>query len=141
MDKLLFVYGTLKRKGRLNHHLVAAKAEFLGEGRAYGQLFDIGGLFPVLVRPADTDMVKTGIFGEVWRMHDPQVTLEQLDYLEGVAGGLYERQQIPVSWRDDTTRQLQITQAWTYLPHGDWWQQGARFCESGRWPEVKLLIQ
>ncbi len=81
----IFVYGTLKRGGRNHHYLVGQ--QFLGEAHtpAGYTLFSLGD-YPGMVRVADD---QTGVTGEVWAV-DP-AGLQQLDELEGVDEGLYER--------------------------------------------------
>ena len=81
----IFVYGTLKRGGR-NHHFMAGQ-QFLGEARtAPGYALFSLGEYPGMVRsPVDRE----GVAGEVWAVDDR--CLKQLDQLEGVDEGLYER--------------------------------------------------
>lgn len=81
----VFVYGTLKRGGS-NHSFLAAQS-FLGAVRtAPGYILYSLGDYPGMVRhPGDT----AGVTGELWAVDD--AGLKQLDLLEGVAEGLYER--------------------------------------------------
>lgn len=81
----LFVYGTLKRGGDNHHHL--AYQQFLGEAHtpAGYTLYSLG-RYPGMVREAaDT----AGVTGELWAVD--AASLRQLDVLEGVNEGLYER--------------------------------------------------
>lgn len=81
----VFVYGTLKRGGD-NHHHIACQ-QFLGAARtpAGYTLYSLGD-YPGMVRaPADT----AGVTGELWAVN--AACLQQLDLLEGVNEGLYER--------------------------------------------------
>ena len=81
----VFVYGTLKRGGD-NHHYLAYQ-QFLGPARtpAGYTLYSLGD-YPGMVRaPADT----AGVTGELWAVD--AACLQQLDVLEGVNEGLYER--------------------------------------------------
>ena len=81
----VFVYGTLKRGGD-NHHYLAYQ-QFLGAAHTLPgyTLYSLGD-YPGMVRAADdTD----GVTGELWAVDD--ACLRQLDLLEGVAEGLYER--------------------------------------------------
>ena len=81
----VFVYGTLKRGGS-NHSFLAAQS-FLGAVRtAPGYILYSLGDYPDMVRMADDT---TGVVGELWAVDD--AGLKQLDLLEGVAEGLYER--------------------------------------------------
>ena len=81
----LFIYGTLKR-GCSNSHFLAGQ-NFLGEVRtAPGfTLYSVGD-YPGMVRsPGDN----TGVTGELWVVDD--ACLAELDRLEGLDEGLYER--------------------------------------------------
>jgi gamma-glutamylaminecyclotransferase len=81
----VFVYGTLKRGGDNHHHL--AYQQFLGAARTPPgfTLYSLGD-YPGMVRaPADT----AGVTGELWAVDD--ACLRQLDLLEGVNEGLYQR--------------------------------------------------
>lgn len=81
----VFVYGTLKRGGR-NHTLLAGQ-QFLSPARTPPgfTLYSLGD-YPGLVRAAGD---QTGVTGELWLVDD--ACLQQLDELEGVDDGLYER--------------------------------------------------
>lgn len=81
----VFVYGTLKRGG--GNHAFLANQRFLGEARtAPGfTLYSLGD-YPGMVRaPGDT----AGVTGELWVIDDD--CLAELDRLEGLDEGLYER--------------------------------------------------
>lgn len=81
----LFVYGTLKRGG--SNHLFLRGQKFLGEARTTPgfTLYSLGD-YPGLVRaPGDTE----GVTGELWTVDDD--CLAELDRLEGLDEGLYER--------------------------------------------------
>ncbi|MFZ5493927.1 MAG: gamma-glutamylcyclotransferase family protein [Verrucomicrobiota bacterium] len=87
----VFVYGTLKRGGP-NHPFLEGQ-EFLGEVRtAPGfTLYSLGD-YPGMVRaPGDT----AGVTGELWSVDD--ACLAELDRLEGLAEGLYERAHVPLA--------------------------------------------
>lgn len=85
---LIFVYGTLKRRGS-NHHYLAGQT-FLGQARTVPgySLFDLGN-YPGMV--AQTG-VRDGVSGEVWSV-DAEC-LDRLDKLEGVSEGLYQRETV-----------------------------------------------
>lgn len=81
----VFVYGTLKRGGS-NHAFLAGQA-FLGAARTQAgyTLYSLGD-YPGMVRaPGDT----AGVTGELWAVDD--ACLAELDRLEGLDEGLYER--------------------------------------------------
>lgn len=81
----VFVYGTLKRGG--SNHAFLAGQRYLGAARtAPGfTLYSLGD-YPGMVRaPGDT----AGVTGELWMVDD--ACLDELDKLEGLDEGLYER--------------------------------------------------
>ena len=81
----IFVYGTLKHGG--SNHLFLRGQRFMGAARtAPGfTLYSLGD-YPGMVRaPGDT----AGVTGELWSVDD--ACLAELDQLEGLAEGLYER--------------------------------------------------
>lgn len=83
--KLIFVYGTLKRRGS-NHRFLAGQ-QFMGEARTVSGyvLYSLGD-YPGMVRSSDLAHFVTG---EVWQV-DP-AGVAKLDKLEGTLEGLYER--------------------------------------------------
>lgn len=84
----VFVYGTLKRGGD-NHHYLAYQ-QFLGAARTTAgyTLYSLGD-YPGMVRASQDT---AGVTGELWAVD--AACLQQLDLLEGVNEGLYER--VPV---------------------------------------------
>jgi gamma-glutamylaminecyclotransferase len=90
-EKLVFVYGTLKRGGT-NHRYLAGQT-FVGEARTVAgfQLYQLSG-YPGMV--AENSPQAEGVTGEVWSID--AATLRRLDQLEGLAEGLYRREPIPL---------------------------------------------
>ncbi len=81
----VFVYGTLKRGG--SNHVFLNSQRFIGEARTTPGfvLYSLGD-YPGMVRaPGDTE----GVTGELWSVDDN--CLAELDRLEGLDEGLYER--------------------------------------------------
>jgi len=114
----VFVYGTLKRGG--TNHAYLARQRFLGKARtAPGfALFSLGDYPGMVHMPGDT----AGVTGELWMVDD--TCLAELDRLEGVDEGLYERSDIPLA----PNPQASSAQTYLYLrPHhglpplGDHW--------------------
>ena len=87
-DRLLFVYGTLKRNGS-NHSFLAGQS-FRGETRTVPgfKLVNLGDYPGMVVDPSDG----RGVAGEVWSV-DLECVIK-LDELEGLAEGLYRRERI-----------------------------------------------
>lgn len=109
-EKLIFVYGTLK-KGYSNHSILG-DSEFVGEFETNDDfiLFDCG--FPYMVVPeelkAENTLVRTCVRGEIYAVSDPDV-LDHLDALEGVAYNHYRHQEItvvPVNSEEDVQRAI-----------------------------------
>ena len=87
----IFVYGTLKRGG--SNHALLTSQQFLGAARTSpGYTLYLPGDYPGMVRAAND---QAGVTGEVWLVDD--ACLQQLDELEGVAEGLYERTPIQLT--------------------------------------------
>lgn len=117
----VFVYGTLKRGGS-NHSLLASQ-RFVGAVRtAPGFTLHSLGDYPGMVRASgDT----AGVTGELWMVDD--ATLAELDRLEGVDEGLYERVDVHLAPNPHAAS----AQAYLYLrpldgrpPLGDTWPVG-----------------
>jgi gamma-glutamylaminecyclotransferase len=115
---VLFVYGTLKRGG--SNHAFLSGQRFIGAARtAPGFVLYSLGDYPGMVRaPGDT----RGVTGELWAVDDG--CLAEIDRLEGLDDGLYERIDITL------TPNPYATSAQTYLyarphhgltPAGDSW--------------------
>jgi gamma-glutamylaminecyclotransferase len=118
----LFIYGTLKRGG--SNHAFLADQRFLGTVRtAPGfTLYSLGD-YPGMVRaPGDT----AGVTGELWVVDD--ACLAELDRLEGLGEGLYERADVVLA----PNHLASSAQTYLYLrPHhglppvGDHWPVGS----------------
>lgn len=100
MALYLFVYGALRRGQLLHHELVRAQAEFVGEARMRGRLYDLG-RYPGAV--AEGSQV---IAGELYRLPEPEAAFRRLDAVEGRQ---YKRAIVRVDLAGGTQ------QAWAYL--------------------------
>lgn len=117
---LVFVYGTLKRGGGNHRHL--AGQQFLGKaGTVPGYALYALGDYPGMVRAPEESR---GIQGEVWQVD--AACLAQLDRLEGVSEGLYER----VSVKLAAPFHDQPVETYLYLP-----SPGGRRVAGTEWPE------
>jgi gamma-glutamylcyclotransferase (GGCT)/AIG2-like uncharacterized protein YtfP len=112
----LFVYGTLMRG--FDHpmaRLLAANADFLGAARCRGRLYLIKH-YPGLVlsdNPIDV------VFGELFRLREPDALLREFDLYEACGEGFpepteYVRRMVPLTLDDDA-----VGDAWTYLYNWD----------------------
>jgi gamma-glutamylaminecyclotransferase len=86
----VFVYGTLKQGGS-NHHYLSGQ-QFLGLAQTEPgyAMYDLGGYPGIL----ETEDAVQAIHGEVWAVD--AACLLQLDALEGLATGEYERVYLPL---------------------------------------------
>ena len=83
----MFVYGTLRRRFQGSHsRILAASAEFVGEGTVGGFDMRLAGNIPMVVRGSGT------VVGDVYAMPPPGVARIIDDY-EDVGGGLYAREE------------------------------------------------
>jgi gamma-glutamylcyclotransferase (GGCT)/AIG2-like uncharacterized protein YtfP len=82
MTDHLFVYGTLMRRARHPMSaMLAAQAEFVGEGRYAGRLYLVARYPGVVASDAAGDVV----FGDVYALRNPSRLLQRLDVYEGCA--------------------------------------------------------
>jgi gamma-glutamylcyclotransferase (GGCT)/AIG2-like uncharacterized protein YtfP len=125
----VFVYGTLKRGGALDH--VLSGDTYMGEAFVAGRLFNLGafpGLKQGFTLPGDL------VLGEVYQVSDE--TLQRLDIVEGVSHGFYARRPVIayMSERRDAPSHLKIVG----FPHTVWSYHFQRHtCESDRIPQTE----
>jgi gamma-glutamylaminecyclotransferase len=101
----VFVYGTLKKNGKLHHYLKSS--EFLGDATISGfKLYDVS-WFPG-IKPAEGE--KNIVHGEVYAIDDK--TLKTLDMVEG-APTLYRRETV-----EATVEGVQM-KVFTYIFNGE----------------------
>src|SRR5258708_39492005 len=107
----LFVYGPRMRG--FDHpmaQLLSRAADFLGEARCQGRLYLVKH-YPGLVLSGDADDV---VFGELYRLRQPQELLREFDMYEACGEGFaepteYIRQMLSVALADGTA------EAWAYV--------------------------
>lgn len=89
-EKLVFVYGTLKRACSNHHYLSDQK--FVGEARTAPGfcLYALDGFPGMVAKPDDHD----GVVGEIWSVDAD--ALVRLDGLEGLKEGMYRREIVPL---------------------------------------------
>lgn len=104
----VFVYGTLKQGQRLHRHLgKPSEVQFVGSAKIRAELYRL----PARRYPAAIASPRSQrfVFGELYRMSDPERTLNSLDKVEGCDEGLFERKLADVWVRGKKKR------AWTYF--------------------------
>jgi len=110
MTDLVFFYGTLmsgfRRAGRQR---IDSELQPEGRGSIQAALFDLG-IYPAAVPASDSC-----VWGEVYRMKNPDVVLSELDEIEGYRASepdtsLYTRVETPVTLEDG-----RIADAWVYF--------------------------
>ena len=111
MTDLVFFYGTLmsgfRRPGR---ERIDPQLQPQGRGSIHAALFDLG-IYPAAVPASDSR-----VWGEVYRMKDPDAVLAELDDIEGFRASepdasLYTRVETPVMLDDDG----RVATAWVYF--------------------------
>lgn len=113
---LLFVYGTLMRG--FDHpmaKLLSANADFVGAARCQGRLYRVKH-YPGLVL---SDQAGDVVFGELFRLRQPEALLRELDMYEACGEGFpppteYLRQTLPVAVSDGARSEAAL-EAWTYI--------------------------
>ena len=126
----LFVYGTLMRG--FDHpmaQLLSRAADFVGEARCCGRLYLIKH-YPGLVL---SDDAADRVFGELYRLRQPEALLREFDMYEACGEGFaepteYIRQMLPVTLGDEA-----VSEAWTYIYN--WPVTGLPRIASGRFLE------
>jgi gamma-glutamylcyclotransferase (GGCT)/AIG2-like uncharacterized protein YtfP len=111
----LFVYGTLMRD--FDHpmaQLLSRSADFIGEARCRGRLYLVKH-YPGMVLADSADEF---VFGELYRLKQPDALLREFDMYEACGEGFaepteYIRRQLPVTLVD--AGEAFTGEAWTYL--------------------------
>ena len=110
----LFVYGTLMRD--FDHpmaQLLSRSAEFIGEAHCAGRLYLVKH-YPGLVLSDAADEL---VFGELYRLTQPEALLREFDMYEACGEGFpeptqYIRQMLPVTLDDGAGETIEV---WTYI--------------------------
>jgi gamma-glutamylcyclotransferase (GGCT)/AIG2-like uncharacterized protein YtfP len=126
----LFVYGTLMRG--FDHpmaQLLSRAADFVGDARCRGRLYLVRH-YPGLVLSDDPAEV---VFGELYRLRQPEALLREFDMYEACGEGFaepteYVRQMLPLTLAGKT-----VSEAWTYIYN--WPVTGLPRIASGRFLE------
>ncbi|MEO6841881.1 MAG: gamma-glutamylcyclotransferase family protein [Bradyrhizobium sp.] len=112
----LFVYGTLMRD--FDHpmaQLLSRSADFIGQARCQGRLYLVKH-YPGMVL---SDTADEFVFGELYRLKQPEALLREFDMYEACGEGFaepteYIRRLLPVTLVDGAD-EAQAAEAWTYL--------------------------
>jgi gamma-glutamylcyclotransferase (GGCT)/AIG2-like uncharacterized protein YtfP len=110
----LFVYGTLMRD--FDHpmaRMLSRNADFMGQARCRGRLYLVKH-YPGLTL---SDDAADAVYGEVYRLHQPDALLREFDMYEACGEGFaeptqYVRQMLPVTLEDGTGEAIEV---WTYI--------------------------
>jgi gamma-glutamylcyclotransferase (GGCT)/AIG2-like uncharacterized protein YtfP len=116
----LFVYGTLMRD--FDHpmaQLLSRSADFIGEARCPGRLYLVKHYPGMVLSDAADDVV----FGELYRLKQPEALLREFDMYEACGEGFaepteYIRRLLPVTLVDageTLITEAPTGEAWTYL--------------------------
>src|ERR1700723_2067423 len=108
----LFVYGTLMRG--FEHPmamLLSRAADFVGEARCQGRLYR-GKHYPGLVLSDDADDV---VFGEIYRLRQPNELLREFDMYEACGEGFAEPTEYVRQMLSVTSDGGAVSEAWTYI--------------------------
>jgi len=113
----LFVYGTLMRD--FDHpmaQLLSRSADFIGEACCRGRLYLVKH-YPGMVLSDATDDV---VFGELYRLKQPEALLREFDMYEACGEGFaepteYVRRLLPVTLVGGAASEAQTAEVWTYL--------------------------
>jgi gamma-glutamylcyclotransferase (GGCT)/AIG2-like uncharacterized protein YtfP len=113
----LFVYGTLMRG--FDHpmaQLLSRSADFIGQARCRGRLYLVKH-YPGLVLSDGTDEF---VFGELYRLTQPEALLREFDMYEACGEGFaepteYIRRMLKVALLDGAASGVGTSEAWTYL--------------------------
>jgi gamma-glutamylcyclotransferase (GGCT)/AIG2-like uncharacterized protein YtfP len=114
----LFVYGSLMRD--FNHpmaQLLSRSADFIGEAHCRGRLYLVKH-YPGMVL---SDAADEFVFGELYRLKQPEALLREFDMYEACGEGFaepteYIRQMLPVTLVGDEPATSEATsEAWTYF--------------------------
>jgi gamma-glutamylcyclotransferase (GGCT)/AIG2-like uncharacterized protein YtfP len=110
----LFVYGTLMRD--FDHpmaRMLSRNADFIGTARCRGRLYLVKH-YPGLTLSDDTS---DAVYGEVYRLHQPDALLREFDMYEACGEGFaeptqYIRQMLPVTLGEGAGEKIEV---WTYI--------------------------
>jgi gamma-glutamylcyclotransferase (GGCT)/AIG2-like uncharacterized protein YtfP len=130
ISDLLFVYGTLMRG--FDHpmaQLLSRSADFLGEARCRGRLYLVKHYPGLLLSDEPGDVV----FGELYRLRQPDALLREFDMYEACGEGFaepteYLRKMLAVTGDDGAVHEV-----WTYIYN--WPVTGLPRIVSGRFLE------
>jgi gamma-glutamylcyclotransferase (GGCT)/AIG2-like uncharacterized protein YtfP len=113
---LIFVYGTLK-SGERNNLYFLGNQTLMGQARTENgfRLYDLG-QFPAMVE----DHTAGSVCGELWDVNER--CLLELDRLEGLDKGLYERKVIQLKWpKLEAQAYLCLFNVEGLVDCGEWW--------------------
>ena len=111
-NQFLFVYGILRRDTNSEmYHLLARHADFVGEGTFQGKLYRID-YYPGVVPTMDK---RDRVFGEVYRLLEPDLVLPLLDQYEECGPGFSDPTEYVRRIEKILLRSGRIMSAWVYV--------------------------
>ena len=132
-QRLVFVYGTLRRGGSNDINRLHPAPQFLGAARIQGRLFDLGD-YPGLLLAAGQGGASGAVLGELYAVSAQlESVLDRIEGIRGAADDEYFRRSIPVRlpagaactalvYEINPDRLLNCPQ----IGHGDWMVHLAR---------------
>jgi gamma-glutamylcyclotransferase (GGCT)/AIG2-like uncharacterized protein YtfP len=105
----LFVYGTLRRDS--NYHLLARYGQFVGDATYQGKLYMVD-YYPGLV-PSDNP--QDIVYGEVYKLSDPDIVLSRLDDYEECGPKFSEPTEYVRRKQDVIFKSGEVISAWVYI--------------------------
>ena len=111
---LLFVYGTLMRD--FDHpmaRMLSRNADFIGSARCRGRLYLVKH-YPGMTLSDDAADI---VYGEVYRLHQPEALIREFDMYEACGEGFaeptqYVRRMLPVTLEQGASEAMEV---WTYI--------------------------
>jgi len=119
----LFVYGSLLRSRDGKWHPLLHDADFLGEARVEGRLFEVAG-YPGMVLERGSS-----VRGELYRLRNPELALQSLDEYEEFSPSFSEPSEYRRVIAIATTDLGKQVNAWVYLYN--WPTAGLRAIPTG----------
>ena len=110
INQFLFVYGTLLQAGNEFAKYLNQHCKFISTGKIKGRLYDIGEYPGAVIDNSE----RIYIYGNIFRMDDPDAILKVIDDYEGI-GGLYSHPQEYIREQVDILTDNGNVRCWVYI--------------------------